>query len=113
MVPLQLMKIKCLHKVKEENLNECNNAIQIPKFKIEKGLKVGDNLVEFTPKETGEFAPKATGAQGKAFNIISNTNKKDHIAITVKGILTGETRASQSENAINYQVIKLASITEN
>jgi sulfite exporter TauE/SafE len=289
------LPVKWVIKVKEENLNECNNAIQIPKFKIEKGLNVGDNLVEFTPEETGEFAytcwmgmikskitvvdslnnitsnkiqesnnsdnklktndrnisseiknermqcvamdepvattqssansktestnemimdlskcemmdkarnesdmipavnpsttiadtttekvqtipetkeqsftgyiidedcfvmmpqdpgsdtkvclrmssctasgygiavlqsdgsykfyffdgefaPKAAGAQVKAFNIISNTTKKDHVSITVKGTLTGDTRTSQSGNAVSYPVIKVSSITEN
>lgn len=38
---------------KSENLNECNNAIIIPKFKIEKKLQVGEILVEFTPSEAG------------------------------------------------------------
>ncbi len=36
-----------------KNLNGCNNAIMIPKFGIEKPLKPGDNIVEFTPEETG------------------------------------------------------------
>lgn len=42
-------------KVKQNILNGCNNAIIIPKFNIEKDLKEGNNVVEFTPSETGEF----------------------------------------------------------
>jgi len=41
--------------VKSENLNNCNKAIVIGKFSIEKDLKVGENLVEFTPKESGDI----------------------------------------------------------
>ena len=41
--------------VYEEDLNDCNNAINIPKFKIEKKLEVGDNVVEFLPEESGEY----------------------------------------------------------
>lgn len=37
----------------EKNLNECNNAISIPEFKIEKALIAGANHLEFTPLETG------------------------------------------------------------
>lgn len=48
--------VKWVISVDEEDLNECNNAIQSPKLKIEKNLAVGDNLVEFTPEESGEFA---------------------------------------------------------
>ncbi|MHB8066189.1 MAG: sulfite exporter TauE/SafE family protein, partial [Ruminiclostridium sp.] len=42
-------------KASEENLNDCNNAIIIPKLKIEKKLYVGDNFIEFTPAESGEI----------------------------------------------------------
>ncbi len=36
-----------------KNINGCNNAIIVPKYGIKKRLKAGDNLVEFTPTETG------------------------------------------------------------
>ncbi len=36
-----------------KNINGCNNAIMIPKFGIEMPLSAGDNIVEFTPTETG------------------------------------------------------------
>lgn len=42
-------------KATEKTLNDCNNAIIIPKLKIEKKLYVGDNYIEFTPPETGEI----------------------------------------------------------
>lgn len=38
-----------------KNLNGCNGAIIIPEFGIEKGLEAGDNIIEFTPTETGTF----------------------------------------------------------
>ncbi|MBC2580408.1 sulfite exporter TauE/SafE family protein [Clostridium sp. DJ247] len=42
-------------KADEQDLNDCNSTITIPKFKIEKKLSTGDNLVEFTPNEEGEI----------------------------------------------------------
>lgn len=36
-----------------ETLNGCNDAIVIPKYGIEKVLVEGDNIIEFTPTETG------------------------------------------------------------
>ncbi|MBP2032925.1 sulfite exporter TauE/SafE [Clostridium algifaecis] len=39
----------------EKNFNECNKAIQLPKYKVKKSFKVGDNIIQFTPNESGEF----------------------------------------------------------
>ena len=36
-------------------INGCNNRIFIPEYGIEKKFKLGDNVVEFTPTETGTF----------------------------------------------------------
>ena len=36
-------------------LNGCNEALVIPEFGIQKGLAPGDNVIEFTPTETGTF----------------------------------------------------------
>lgn len=37
----------------KESLNGCNNEIIIPELSIGKKLQVGENIIEFTPKETG------------------------------------------------------------
>ncbi len=42
-------------KADKENLNDCNNEIIIPDLNIEKKLQPGDNIIEFTPSETGEL----------------------------------------------------------
>lgn len=39
----------------ESNLNGCNNVIIIPEYNIQKELVVGNNIIEFTPTESGEF----------------------------------------------------------
>ncbi len=39
----------------KSSLNGCNSALQIPEYKIEKALEVGDNVIEFTPERTGTF----------------------------------------------------------
>ena len=36
-------------------LNGCNEALVIPEYGIQKGLMPGDNVIEFTPTETGTF----------------------------------------------------------
>lgn len=38
-----------------EKLNGCNGSILIPEYGIEKKLEPGDNIVEFTPVETGTY----------------------------------------------------------
>jgi sulfite exporter TauE/SafE len=39
----------------KENLNQCNNAITIPKLNIIRKLSVGENVIEFTPQEEGQI----------------------------------------------------------
>ncbi|HWQ51638.1 MAG TPA: hypothetical protein VN369_07530, partial [Terriglobales bacterium] len=38
------------------SLNGCNNAIVIPEYDLQVGLKAGDNVIEFTPDRSGTFA---------------------------------------------------------
>lgn len=46
---------KLIFRVDEKNLNGCNNAIVIPDLGIQKRLSAGDNVIEFTPRETGSI----------------------------------------------------------
>lgn len=43
-------------RVKEENLNSCNNAVLFSEYKVKVDLKPGDNWVEFTPDKAGTYA---------------------------------------------------------
>ncbi len=47
--------VRWIIKAAAGNLNECNNAITLPKFKIDKKLVEGENEIEFIPLEAGEF----------------------------------------------------------
>lgn len=42
-------------KASASSLTGCNNEITIGKYGITKSLEIGDNIVEFTPAETGTF----------------------------------------------------------
>ncbi len=42
-------------KAEDKNINGCNNAVVFPEFGIERELKAGDNIFEFTPEKTGTF----------------------------------------------------------
>ena len=48
--------VKWIIKAEKKDINGCNNEIYIPKYNIEKKLAVGDNIIEFTPTESGTFA---------------------------------------------------------
>ena len=41
--------VKLIIHVDEDKLTGCNNEIYLAKYKIKKKLKVGDNIIEFTP----------------------------------------------------------------
>lgn len=45
--------VKLNFHAEDGNINGCNNTIIIPEYGIEVPLNVGDNVVEFTPTETG------------------------------------------------------------
>jgi sulfite exporter TauE/SafE/plastocyanin domain-containing protein/copper chaperone CopZ len=40
-------------KADDKNINGCNGTVVIPKFNIQKTLQAGDNIMEFTPGESG------------------------------------------------------------
>lgn len=55
-VPIAVKKgipVKWTIKVEQSDLNGCNNPVTIPKYGIQKKLVPGDNVIEFTPQETG------------------------------------------------------------
>ncbi|MDD2534623.1 MAG: sulfite exporter TauE/SafE family protein [Eubacteriales bacterium] len=37
------------------SLNGCNQALYVPEYDLEKQLKIGENVIEFTPTQTGVF----------------------------------------------------------
>jgi len=48
--------VKWTIKAQQRDINGCNNEMIIPKFNKSKKLEAGDNVIEFTPTETGTFA---------------------------------------------------------
>jgi len=55
-VPITVQKgvpVRWTIRVESGDLNGCNNPMVIPAFGIEKELVPGDNVIEFTPQETG------------------------------------------------------------
>lgn len=45
--------VKFIINAEASKLNGCNDAIIIPKYNVKKGLMPGENIIEFTPQETG------------------------------------------------------------
>jgi plastocyanin domain-containing protein len=45
--------VKWTIKAEQGDINGCNNGIVIQKYSIQKTLEVGDNVIEFTPTESG------------------------------------------------------------
>ena len=48
--------VKWIIQAEESEINGCNNEIVIPKFNTQKKLVAGDNIIEFTPTQSGTFA---------------------------------------------------------
>lgn len=47
--------VKWIIKADAKDINGCNNEIVIPKFNLSKKLEPGNNIIEFTPTESGTF----------------------------------------------------------
>lgn len=47
--------VKWTIKVEKGDLNGCNNPITIPQYNRQVKLKIGDNLIEFTPEKEGDI----------------------------------------------------------
>ncbi len=46
--------VRFIINAEQQNINGCNGTVIIPKYGIEKELKAGQNVIEFTPEETGK-----------------------------------------------------------
>ncbi len=49
------VKVKWILNATEETLNGCNNEIVIKEYGIKQKLNIGENIIEFTPSESGNF----------------------------------------------------------
>ena len=49
-------KVKLIINVQEKYLTGCNNVVMISAFNIKQELKVGENIIEFTPDEVGTYS---------------------------------------------------------
>ncbi|HOJ48425.1 MAG TPA: sulfite exporter TauE/SafE family protein [Bacillota bacterium] len=47
--------VRWIIKAEKKDINGCNNEIIIPEFNIDKKLMARDNIIEFTPTESGTF----------------------------------------------------------
>ncbi len=65
--------VRWIVRVKEEDLNSCNNSIVIPAYGIEKKLVPGDNIIEFTPEKEGVFSYSCwMGMISSTIKVVSN-----------------------------------------
>ncbi|HHW01040.1 MAG TPA: heavy metal transporter [Clostridiaceae bacterium] len=74
--------VKWTIKAKKGDINGCNNEIIIPKFNISKKLEPGDNIIEFTPAQTGTFAYSCwMGMIRSKITVVDDINEIDTEAI--------------------------------
>lgn len=45
--------VKWIIQAEDGQINGCNNSIIIPQYSMQKNLEAGDNIIEFTPEESG------------------------------------------------------------
>ena len=66
-----------------KDLNGCNNGINAPEFGIQTKLRAGDNLVEFTPGQSGTFGYSCwMGMINSKIIVVDDVTKADSSSIT-------------------------------
>ncbi|SHO52907.1 urease accessory protein UreH domain-containing protein [Anaerocolumna xylanovorans] len=67
--------VKWIIKAEKKDLNGCNDTIIIPKYNIQAALKEGDNIIEFTPDETGTIPYSCwMGMIRSSIEVVDNIN---------------------------------------
>jgi sulfite exporter TauE/SafE/copper chaperone CopZ len=71
--------VKWIIEAETEDINGCNNKIIIQKFDIEKKLVVGDNIIEFTPLESGNYTFSCwMGMIRSNISVVDNINARSN-----------------------------------
>jgi sulfite exporter TauE/SafE/copper chaperone CopZ/plastocyanin domain-containing protein len=82
--------VKWVIQASDEDINGCNNEIIIPKFEVEKKLEEGENVIEFTPSESGTYAYSCwMGMIRSTITVIDDINDSDTSAPN-----TGESKSN-------------------
>jgi len=96
--------VKWTIQAQKSDINGCNNEIVIPKFKKSKKLEAGDNVIEFTPTETGTFPYSCwMGMIRSKITVVDDINNVD---------ASGSGGEQKSEYRIPVDEIAVAKITD-
>lgn len=82
--------VKWTMKAEDGQINGCNNSIIIQKYNIQKKLQVGDNVIEFTPTESGTVPFSCwMGMVRSKITVVDDLNKIDDSTIAAAGSTSG------------------------
>lgn len=70
--------VKWIIQAKDSDINGCNNSIVVPKYNLTYDLKAGDNVIEFTPTESGTFSYSCwMGMIRSKIRVVDDINSSD------------------------------------
>ncbi|MHB1393651.1 MAG: urease accessory protein UreH domain-containing protein [Clostridia bacterium] len=84
--------VKFIINAEGKNINGCNNTIIIPKFNIEKALEPGENIIEFTPEQSGNIPYSCwMGMIGSSITVVDELTQvtSEDIQAAESGAVTG------------------------
>ena len=74
----------------QKNINGCNGTVVIPDYNVEVALKAGDNLLEFTPGETGTTSYSCwMGMIGSSIQVVDDISQYDAATAVVPAVSGG------------------------
>lgn len=72
-------------RAEDKNINSCNGSVVINEYNVQKTLKPGDNILEFTPSETGTFAYSCwMGMVTSSIQVVDDLDQADPSAVPIQ-----------------------------
>lgn len=70
-----------------ENINGCNGTVVIPAYNVDVALKPGDNIIEFTPDQSGTIPYTCwMGMVSSSIQVVDDVSKADLAAVPAPAI---------------------------
>lgn len=92
--------VKWVLQAEKGSLNGCNNSIVIPKYNIQKDLSEGDNIIEFTPTNSGSVPFSCwMGMIRSKITVVDNLGNVDSSTFNSQ-----ESTIDNADNYIDYQI---------
>lgn len=95
--------------IASQDSNSCSSGVSIPKLGVTKHLVLGENVIEFTPQETGKIKFTCTmGMYPGEFTVVDDTSSQPAAATSTSGNSPNISAKPAAPEPTGLQIIKTA-----